>query len=84
MSFDRRWIWRAGLAVARRPSLWFVAVGQILVLAAPRWWARAPHLPLPDPAYLEFRLTTAYGDPDHAPEPADVVTYLHWCRDWRH
>jgi hypothetical protein len=21
-----------------------------------------------------------YGDPGHQPEPADVVTYLEWCR----
>jgi hypothetical protein len=23
-----------------------------------------------------------YGDPDHEPEPADLVTYLEWCRNW--
>jgi len=27
-------------------------------------------------------MQTAYGDPTHEPEPADVVTYLHWCRAW--
>jgi hypothetical protein len=53
------------------------------VLAAPGWWHRRPWLPLPDPAYLRFRLVTQYGDPEHAPEPADVVAYLHWCRSYR-
>ena len=37
----------------------------------------------PDPAYLRFRLETQYGS-DHDPEPDDVVTYLHWCRTFRH
>jgi hypothetical protein len=25
-------------------------------------------------------METAYGDPEHDPEPADVVTYLRWCK----
>jgi hypothetical protein len=69
-------------AVLVRPSLWITAVRQVLVLAAPGWWRRPPFLPVPDPAYLRFRLQTAYGDPDRAPEPADIVAYLHWCRTW--
>jgi hypothetical protein len=27
-------------------------------------------------------MLTQYGDPDHAPVPADVVDYLVWCRRW--
>ena len=54
---------------------------QLIRLAAPGWWRRPPFVPLPDPAYLRFRLETAYGD-DREPEPADVITYLHWCREW--
>jgi len=74
--------WRAALAVAMRPRLWGVAVGQMIRLARPGWWKRAPFLPLPDTEYLRFRLVTAYGDPNRAPEPADMVAYLHWCRAW--
>ncbi|MGZ4683906.1 MAG: hypothetical protein ACXWCM_14745 [Acidimicrobiales bacterium] len=73
---------RATVAVLAHPSLWTTAIRQIAVLAPPGWWRRAPHLPLPDPAYLRFRMQTAYGDPTHEPEPADIVTYLHWCRAW--
>jgi hypothetical protein len=29
---------------------------------------------------MRFRARTAYGDPDHRPEPADVVAWLEWCR----
>lgn len=70
-------------AVLVRPRLWFVAVRQVFVLAPNGWWHRWPILPLPDPAYLRFRLLTAYGATDHPPEPGDVVAYLGWCRDWR-
>ena len=71
---------RAGLAVAARPSLWPVAARQLRRLAADGWWRRPPFLPVPDPAYLAFRLETQYGDPDARPRPTDVVTYLRWCR----
>lgn len=77
------WWVQAALAIVRRPSLWAVAITQGLRLAAPGWWRRPPFLPLPDPAYLRFRLETQYGS-DHEPEPGDVVTYLHWCRTFRH
>jgi hypothetical protein len=71
-------------AVARRPRLWATALRQVFVLAAPGWWRRRPFLPLPDPDYLRFRLVTQYGDADHAMEAGDVVTYLLWCRAYRH
>jgi len=75
---DRRWWAQTAAAVLRRPSLWPTALGTARRLAAPGWWRRRPHLPLPDPAYLRFRLETQYGDGE--PDPADVVTYLHWLR----
>lgn len=74
--------WHAALAVAVRPSLWRTALRQLRLLAVPGWWRRAPWLPVPDQAYLRFRLQTMYGDPDHDVEPADLVTYLRWCRAW--
>lgn len=78
----RRWWFDAGRALLGHPTLWGTAVRQVFVLAPPGWWRRAPFLPRPDPAYLRFRLVTAYGDPARDPEPADVLTYLHWCRAW--
>ncbi len=74
---------RAVWAVVRQPSLWTTAVLQLLTLAAPGWWRRSPHLPYPPDDYLRFRLQTQYGDPQHEPEPADLVSYLHWCRSMR-
>ena len=77
------WWVQVARAVLRHPSLWPVALSQSLRLARPGWWRRSPFLPVPDPAYLRFRLETQYGS-DHDPEPDDVVTYLHWCRTFRH
>ena len=74
------WAWRAVVAVAVRPRLWGAAAGQLLRLAPPGWWRRWPPVPLPDPAYVRFRMQTAYGDPEGRPDPSDVVAYLQWCR----
>ncbi|MCB1039073.1 MAG: hypothetical protein R2701_12695 [Acidimicrobiales bacterium] len=75
--------WRAAfVAVARHPSLWSTALRQALRLAPAGWWRRRPFLPLPDPAYLRFRLETQYGS-DATPRADDVVTYLRWCRGVR-
>jgi hypothetical protein len=72
----------AAVAVVVRPSLWRTAARQARLLARPRWWRRSPFLPVPDPSYLRFRMQTAYGDGARPPEPADLVAYLHWCREY--
>ena len=72
------WI-RAFLAVVIRPRLWLTAARQATRIARPRWWKHSPFLPLPDAGYLRFRLETAYGEVV-APRPADLVSYLEWCR----
>jgi len=81
-TINSRWVLGATIAVLRHPSLWVTALRQVARLAAPGWWHRAPFLPLPDPAYLRFRLVTAYGGDGAEPAPHDLVTYLHWCRAW--
>jgi hypothetical protein len=74
----------AAVAVLRQPVLWPVAVRQARRLARPGWWRRPPFLPLPDRAYLRFRMVTAYGgDGRRGPERDDVVAYLRWCRAWQ-
>jgi len=77
------WVGPVALAVACRPGLWATAARQIVALAPRGWWHRRPPLPVPDPAYLRFRLVTQYGDAGRPPLPADVVSYLHWCRSYR-
>jgi hypothetical protein len=70
----------AVVAVLVRPRLWSTAATQVRRLARPGWWRRLPFLPLPDRAYLRFRLETQYGDPNHRAEAGDVLAYLEWCR----
>lgn len=73
-----RWWIATAMVVLRHPELWATAIGTALRLARPGWWRRPPFLPLPDRAYLDFRLETQYGAAD--PDPGDVVTYLRWVR----
>jgi hypothetical protein len=71
-------------AVLSHPSLVPSAFGALRRLAAPRWWTRPPFLPLPAPAYWQFRLRTAFGDDASARLAAsDVTSYLLWCRQTR-
>lgn len=80
---DLRWAVRAVVALVPHPSLWWTAVRQALVLAAPGWWRRPPFLPLPAPDYLRFRLETIYGGTGEQPiDPSDLLEYLRWCRDF--
>lgn len=76
------WVVQAAVALVHRPDLWVTAIRQVGVLAVEGWWKRPPFLPIPDRDYLRFRLQTMYGDPDRAPDPGDVITYLRWCRAW--
>lgn len=74
----------AATAVAVRPRLWPTAIGQMFRMAPRGWWRRRPFLPVPDPAYLRFRLQTQYGgDQPHTPVAHDLVAYLEWCRGYR-
>jgi hypothetical protein len=70
---------RCLVAVAAEPRLWPVALSVGRGLVPRRWWARWPPLPLPDPAWLAFRMETAYGDRTAVPSAEDVVAYLRWC-----
>jgi hypothetical protein len=74
---------RAGLAVARRPRLWPAAARQVRAMVPARWWRRAPFLPVPDRAWLRFRMTTAYGDPDAGIDVDDLLTWLAWTETTR-
>jgi hypothetical protein len=72
--------WPVVSAVARRPDLWWTALSALARLAAPGWWRRRPHLPVPDARLWSFRMVTAYGRPEAQPVGADVISYLEWCR----
>lgn len=63
-----------------RPWLWPTALSTALRLVPRGGWRSGR--PLPDADYLRFRMVTQYGDPEHPPEPADVVAFLEWRRRW--
>ena len=46
-----------------------------------RWWSRAPFLPVPDSAYLRWRMDTAYGDESAVPPVEDVIRFARWRRE---
>ena len=71
-------------AVLVRPALWGTALQQWLRLMPRRWWASAPFLPLPNREYLKMRNTIQYGNEQHPMVAKDVVSYLQWCREWKH
>lgn len=73
---------RVTLAVLRRPALWPTAARIARRTATPGWWRRPPFLPVPSGDYLRFRLVTQYGETERPPDPADVLDYLAWCREW--
>lgn len=70
-------------AVVRRPQVWGEACRALPSLARHGWWRRAPFLPLPDPAYLRWRIATAYGSPAARVDADDVVAFLIWRKRQR-
>jgi hypothetical protein len=67
------------LRIVRSPRLWWTAIRQFIRMIPSDWWRRRPFLPVPDAAYVRFRMETAYGHTG-ATTPDDVVRYLEWCR----
>ena len=71
------------VAVLRRPSLWLEGVRTAVALAPRGWWRRRPFLPLPDRAYMTWRIHTAYGRSRAQMIPRDVLSYLEWRKRQR-
>ena len=69
---------RAAAALVRRPHLWAPALRQARALVPVGWWRRRPFLPVPDRAWLRFRMTTAYGDAGAPLDVEDLLTWLAW------
>jgi hypothetical protein len=69
-------------AVIVRPRLWVIALRQARRLVPRNWWSTGNHLPLPTREYIDFRMTTQYGDASHQPDIADIIDYLEWSKDW--
>jgi hypothetical protein len=71
-----------GLAL-RRPLLGLALLRTAWRFRSRDWYRRAPFLPVPPAAYLEWRMHTAWGDEYHVPQPAEVERYLRWVLSMR-
>ena len=71
-----------GLAL-RRPWIIPHVVGAAWAMRTRRWYARAPFLPLPPRAYVDWRMETAYGDVHATPPADDLARYLVWSTRMR-
>jgi len=78
-----RFVGSAVLALLKQPSLIPTALRQAVRMAPQRWWASAPYLPLPSPAYLRFRAETLSGSPTELLSADELVVWLEWCRSMR-
>ena len=68
-------------ALATRPGLWPTAWRAGRDHTPAGWWRHRPYLPLPDRAWMKFRLVTAYGGDGSGPIQAeDLITWLEWRR----
>ncbi len=69
----RRWfgglVPGVGWELLRQPRLWAEALRQARSLSAD--------------SYRDFRLLTAYGDPEKVPEVKDALTWLRWAKSFR-
>ncbi len=76
-----------GWAICRRVDLWPTALTLVRRMARPLWYRRFPYLPVPTREYVEFRLSTAYGQAGVPSGPAagsDLITYLEWAKRYPH
>lgn len=69
-------VFKYSIVLLLRPWLWPSA----LRFVPSRWWTYPPFLPLPPKEYIDFRLTTMYGDSTVRPTLKELVKFLEWCR----
>ena len=70
----------AGRALVR-PRLAVDLVAAAWAFRRRGWWATPPFLPLPDRAYLRWRMYTAYGDEEAVPPARDIERFARWRRE---
>ncbi len=70
------------LAIAH-PSLIVPFLRSAWAFRSRDWYRRPPFLPLPPASYLQWRMETAYGDPNAAPPADELKRYLRWTYEMR-
>ena len=67
----------------RRPQLIPALVGMAWAFRARGWMRRPPFLPLPPRDYMQWRMETAYGDPDAVPPAEELERFVRWAHAMR-
>jgi hypothetical protein len=77
LSLTARLAWRAVFS----PRLALDLVRTAWAFRRRDWWRQPPFLPLPDRAYLRWRMYTAYADENAVPPVEDVIRFARWRRE---
>lgn len=72
---------RLALRALVRPQLAVDLLRLAWSFRAREWWRRPPFLPIPPREYMQWRMFTAYGDPNAVPPVNDVVSFARWRRE---
>ena len=70
---------RMAVQCLARPRLLARLAGAAWCFRRRGWYRRPPFLPLPSTEYMRWRLHTAFGDEQAAPNVADLDSYLKWA-----
>ena len=74
-------LWTPGLGryLVRHPAHAWTLARAGWLLRRDGWLRQGPFLPLPDPAYWHFRVTTVNGTSGVTPDPASMVDAAAWA-----
>ena len=72
---------RLAVRAAVRPRLAIDLLRMTWAFRGREWWRQPPFLPVPDRAYLRWRMYTAYGDEHAVPPVQDVIGFARWRRE---
>ncbi len=67
----------------RRPGLWPDLLAAAWAFRRRGWYLRPPFLPLPSPAYMRWRLETAYGEGGAIPPTDELARFVSWSAAMR-
>ncbi len=77
------WLLRSALTLIPHSDLWVIGFIELKRFARPRWWSKAPFLPIPGSDYWRFRMESIYGDAGAMPSGKDLIEFLRWCLEIR-
>lgn len=77
----RALVWQLSLRAMFSPRVAIDLLRMAWAFRRRNWYAKAPFLPVPDPAYMRWRMYTAYGDEDAVPPIEDVIRFARWRRE---